>query len=403
MSLNHYVFASFCCVFGSQQGGMKRALSSSDEESAHSSASSVYEYEDLTPHQKKIRLAKEYVTELKNNHLDSKDIEATLHKEIEEVQYEQIADKLLVTEDACKFSRLSGTPISMACTIDLLFVGCDNGELWIYGPGFKSKFFFGLAISVSVSPNHKFLAVACDTTIHLFEIKSYKVDEIKPSRQFIQHDQLLRLLKKLNGHRKKVTHLLFDKDSSTMYSVSNDRSLKIWSIKYSNPQQTNDSGYIDTLFGHQDVISDLKLLSKDKPITIGNRDKSTRIFNIVNASQMVFRVPNESDACTSLAVVNINHFIVGTSQGHLLLYNTQKKRPIHTTYQAHSHVSVHSKISENTLVIPNPISHLQSIPNTDVVISSSCNQFILWKCDLNQSSFIKLSCHSLVFYMSHLV
>ena len=374
---------------------MKRELEASDEESNHSSQSSVYEYEDLTPHQKKIKMAKEYIEELKDN-MEEDEIEETLQKEIEEVKYEQIADEYTLFEDG-HYGRIPAIPISIAVANTTIFVGCDNGDLWIYGNGYKCKYEFGLAVAVTTSPNNKFLAVACDKTIHLFEIKTLET-EIRETRMFIEHELVLRLLKKLNGHRKRVTFMQFEQDSSTMYSVSNDRSLKVWSIKYSNENQTNDSGYIDTLFGHQDVISGMSLLAKDKPITVGSRDKTTRIFNIVNSSQMVFRVPNDSDACTAIAVVNQLHFIVGTSYGHLLLFNTQKKRPIHTKHNAHEQYKLTTICGE--LDVYNPISYVVSIPFTDIVFSSSHNQIIMWKCDLTANAFVRLRVISMVFYIN---
>eukprot|EP00835_Amoeboradix_gromovi_P001340 NODE_59_length_25653_cov_0.289622.p6 type:complete len:397 gc:universal NODE_59_length_25653_cov_0.289622:6367-5177(-) len=376
------------------QGGMKRGIESSDEESNLNSASSIYEYDDMTPHQKKIKMAKEYIEELKNN-MEEEEVEETLQKEIEEVKFEKLAEFYDIFEDG-NFSRINAIPTSIASTDEMTFLGCDNGDLWIYGVGYKCKMAFDSSVTLTTSPNNKFLVVGCDKTISLYEIKSFSIDAVNGKRKYIDSEEVLRLLKSLNGHRKRVTFLEFDLDSSVLYSVSNDRSLKVWSIKYSGANQVNDSGYVDTLFGHQDVISGMALLTKGKPITVGNRDKTTRVFNVANSSQMVYRVPHDSDACSSIAVINQRHFVVGTLSGQLLLFNSQKKRPIHTRHNAHSQ-NIMSTICGD-ISVSNPISHVVTIPFTDVVVSSSHNQVIMWKCDLDSNSFSMLKSIQMVFY-----
>jgi ribosomal RNA-processing protein 9 len=40
---------------------------------------------------------------------------------------------------------------------------------------------------------------------------------------------------------------VFRKKSHTLYSCSDDRSVRVWSL--------DEMGYVETLFGHQDVVS----------------------------------------------------------------------------------------------------------------------------------------------------
>ena len=367
----------------------------SENESVGSVSHSVHEYDEMTPHQVKMQMAKEYIEELKNE-MDDDELEDTLQKEIETVKFDKIADTIVLSEPV-HYGRVCSHPLSIARTSKLTFVGCLNGDLYIYGDGYKSVIQFNDTIVVQSSPNDKYLVIGVDNVIYLYEILSVEL-EPNTKRKPIDHTLVLRLLKKLTGHRKKVTFMEFEKDSTILYSVANDRSLKVWSIRYSSALNNNDSGYIDTLFGHQDVISDMALLDKDKPITVGNRDKTARVFKIVNSSQMIYRVPQASDACNCITVINQNNFVVGTANGHLLLFTSQKKSPLYTLHDAHG-MTMKSTIC-GEISYKHPISKLCSFPNSDLIVSSSNNQLILWKVDLENISFTPLNTVNMVYLYS---
>lgn len=48
-------------------------------------------------------------------------------------------------------------------------------------------------------------------------------------------------------------------------------------------------GYIETLFGHQDVITSVDSLRSETALTCGARDKSVRFWKVVEENQLVFR------------------------------------------------------------------------------------------------------------------
>ena len=41
-------------------------------------------------------------------------------------------------------------------------------------------------------------------------------------------------------------------------------------------------------FGHQDFITGIDCLSRERPVTAGASDKTTRVWKIVDESQLVF-------------------------------------------------------------------------------------------------------------------
>jgi ribosomal RNA-processing protein 9 len=65
-----------------------------------------------------------------------------------------------------------------------------------------------------------------------------------------------------------------------LYSCSFDRSVKLWNV--------DQMAYVETLFGHQDKIMAIDSLQKERCITCGARDRSVRIWKIMEESQLVF-------------------------------------------------------------------------------------------------------------------
>jgi ribosomal RNA-processing protein 9 len=48
-------------------------------------------------------------------------------------------------------------------------------------------------------------------------------------------------------------------------------------------------GYVETLFGHQDRISDIDALRGETALTSGSRDKTLRYWKVADETQIVFR------------------------------------------------------------------------------------------------------------------
>ena len=66
-----------------------------------------------------------------------------------------------------------------------------------------------------------------------------------------------------------------------MYSASKDRTIKTWSL--------DELAYVETLFGHQDEVVDLAALAKEQCLSVGARDRSARMWKVVEETQLVFR------------------------------------------------------------------------------------------------------------------
>ncbi|KAM8799900.1 U3 small nucleolar RNA-interacting protein 2 [Eudromia elegans] len=171
-------------------------------------------------------------------------------------------------------------------------------------------------------------------------------------------------LYKFTGHRDAVSGLSFQKGTHQLYSASHDRSVKVWNVA--------ENAYIETLFGHQDVITGLDSLSRECCVTSGGRDGTVRIWKIPEESQLVFYGHQGSIDCVQL--INEEHMVSGADDGSVALWGLAKKKPLAVVRQAHG---THGSPS---LQQPYWVSAVAALHNSDLVATGSHSANVkLWK------------------------
>nr|XP_033782503.1 U3 small nucleolar RNA-interacting protein 2 [Geotrypetes seraphini] len=167
------------------------------------------------------------------------------------------------------------------------------------------------------------------------------------------------------GHRDAVSALSFRKGTHQLYSASNDRSLKVWNVA--------ENAYVETLFGHQDAVMGMDSLSRERCVTAGGRDGTVRVWKIAEESQLVFHGHDGSIDCIQL--INEEHMVSGADDGSVALWSVSKKKPLAMVKQAHG---VHG---DHGLEQPYWISSVSAMLNSDVVATGSHNSNIrMWQC-----------------------
>ncbi|KAJ1996468.1 pre-rRNA processing protein [Coemansia thaxteri] len=63
--------------------------------------------------------------------------------------------------------------------------------------------------------------------------------------------------------------------------------VKLWNV--------DELAYMDTLFGHQDIILSIDALQREQAVTTGSRDKTLRLWKIADEAQLVFRGGSTTD------------------------------------------------------------------------------------------------------------
>lgn len=343
--------------FNDDDGGSNAG---SDAESLESGRDSDASYDDEdaaeTPAEKRLRLAKAYLAEIEadlaadEGDVDAADLDRELIAERlakdqlvhRDRLYLRIADR--IDYAAVKVTRAPTrqsaclTTVAYAHATDDVYAGFKNGDVqrWqLYQSG-------RLRLRKTVRKAHK-KAVLCSAVDMDGEtlatgsadggIKVWSCETMAEARHFTQH-------------RDAVNGLAFPssaKGSRDLYSASSDRTIKCF--------DTRQLAYIETLFGHQDVVTDISAVAANACVTVGARDRTARLWKVLDESQLVFRggdareVHREGsmDCC---AQVDKELFLTGSDNGTLALWSTGKKKALSRIQLAHGREPVVNTTAE---------------------------------------------------------
>ncbi|XP_061583280.1 U3 small nucleolar RNA-interacting protein 2 isoform X2 [Cololabis saira] len=337
---------------------------------------------DETPQDKKLRLAKLYLDQLKEEEENKADDESfetdlvagRLQEEVLEQKgkLQRLIAKDLVAPDASDIRVLRGHKLPITCLVvtpddKCIFSAAKDCSVikWDVESGKKLHTIPGgrkgtedrhightaHILCMAISSDGKYLATGdMNKLIMIWEAETCK------------H------LFKFTGHKGPVSGLSFRKGTHDLYSASQDRSVKVWNV--------DENAYVETLFGHQDAITGLDSLSRECCVTAGGRDGTVRVWKIAEESQLVFHGHDGSIDCIQL--INEEHMITGADDGSVSLWSVNKKKPLSTVKKAHG---CHGDVG---LEQPHWVASVAALQNSDTVASGSHNsQVNVWKCGQN--------------------
>ena len=126
------------------------------------------------------------------------------------------------------------------------------------------------------------------------------------------------------GHRDSITGVCFDKENDQFYTVSNDRSLKVWNLR--------EMAYMDTHYGHHSDISAIDSYSKDRVISC-SKDDQVIFWKINEDSELLYQ--NRIHTVDTLNALTSQFFITGSSNNAIDLWIMNKKKPIYSLEGLH--------------------------------------------------------------------
>ncbi|KAH9526671.1 U3 small nuclear riboprotein factor 55K [Dermatophagoides farinae] len=194
--------------------------------------------------------------------------------------------------------------------------------------------------SLALSTDFKFLASGCkNKVIHIWN----------PETMIHIHT--------FRGHRGSITGLAFRRSFHQLFSCSEDRMIKVWNL--------DEMGYVESLFGHHDSITAIDSFVRDRCITSGGRDGTIRLWKIPEESNLIFLTGGMA-TIDCVRFIDESHFISASDDGSISLWAIFKKKPLQTISQTHE---------------PNHwITSLASLRNTDLFASGSHDgRIIFWK------------------------
>lgn len=248
-------------------------------------------------------------------------------------------------------------------------------------------------LTLAASPDNRFLASGSS------------------DKHLLIHSSTLSPLRSFPQHRDAVTSLAFRRNTNQLFSASMDRTVKTWSL--------DELAYVETLFGHQDGVVDVDALGAEVCVSVGARDRTARLWRVVEEAQLVFRGGGGGGGAKEkgrekrkdgkgrdgdgeegekryaegsidrIAMIDDATFVTGSDNGALCLWSIHKKKPVFTVPLAHGadppmrpgEVSAEKEPQGWTPpVSPRWITALRAIPYSDVIVSGSWDGWVrVWR------------------------
>jgi ribosomal RNA-processing protein 9 len=169
-----------------------------------------------------------------------------------------------------------------------------------------------------------------------------------------------------------------------LYSSSDDRTVKVYNI--------DELAYVETLFGHQDKITYLDSFgSKERCLSTGGRDRTVRLWKIVEESQLVFRASSgrartadtrektwlssdETGSLDCVSFINDDTWVTGSDGGTLAVWTIMRKKPIHTFPNAHGRVCTFTVDDDETALKSENVVEVTPVEDEQVMYAGNIFQ-----------------------------
>lgn len=333
------------------------------------------EEEEETAQEKKVRLARQYLKELKEQKAKDEDgdvdnaaistqlredlLEASgrLRKRVADTYRQPAIEDISVLKS--KHQKLPITCVTVTSDDKFIFSGSKDCSIVKYTLD-------GKRIGSIPGGQKGTEDIHIGHTTHIFSMAVSSDGKLLASGDqggniHIWDAETLKHLKKFKKHRGAISGLAFRYGTHTLYSAAHDRMVMVWNL--------DAMAFVENLGGHQDAITGIDALMRESCITSGGRDQSVIVYMLAEDKQL--RFSGHQDSIDGIKLVNDQTFITFGQDGALALWTTLKKRPHFVVKAAHGH-----QING----LPNWITAAAALVNTDLVASGSVDGFVrFWK------------------------
>lgn len=385
--------------------------------------------------EKRRRLAKQYLDNLKAQEIEGEDFDAAdldkdhlarrLQEDVAETKgyvYKFYSDKVEAQyrEIQPKTVRIGSKNVTgVSVKYPYVYTVSKDMELikWRHDSGKKpqrlrhtkggAKYF--TLNSSNPSANHHWDQINC---VAASSDGRYVVTGGNDARLIIWSAENLSCLKVLET-RAAVNSITFRRGTDQLYAACADLRIRMFSI--------NQFAQLEILYGHQENITDISALGRESCVSVGSRDKTAMFWKIAEESRLTFRggdaekkkkktddavesdVPFHAEGSIDVvSMVDESHFVTGSDNGNVALWALSKKKPTFTQRVAHgllpqfkpSQASAETQEDVAARQIPERqpywITAIYSVPYSDVFITGSYSGEIkVWRID--RESFRRFS------------
>eukprot|EP00931_Biecheleriopsis_adriatica_P091996 TRINITY_DN65834_c0_g1_i1.p1 TRINITY_DN65834_c0_g1~~TRINITY_DN65834_c0_g1_i1.p1 ORF type:complete len:454 (+),score=93.32 TRINITY_DN65834_c0_g1_i1:33-1364(+) len=299
-------------------------MHSDDEDSDFEGAAGKSDEEDEffeTPDEKRVRLAKEYLSKLGDGKAPEK-VQEQLAKDVEEHERRnriQVQDLEFGEQRFLKGHKQATTCVCLSSDEGTMYSGgkdcavirwdVETGKKDVF-PGGRNRFecggHFEKVLSICLLEQRGLLASAgVDRVVRLWDPRAARGSSC---------------IAKLSGHTAAITALQPEFGEEQLYSASLDKSLKIWDL--------STRRCTETLLGHVSGVSSLDLFQKSRPLS-GGSDKTVRFWKVDKDTHLMFT--RHTYAVDAVCVADQDRFISGSQDGSIMLWSSGSKKPLATT------------------------------------------------------------------------
>lgn len=356
------------------------------------------EFEGENAADKRRRLAKQYLENLRTEELDefdAKDLDndnigRRLQKDVAESKghiYKLYGDKLSaqIEELKTKVTRIGCKNLTcLSIKYPYLYTVSKDMELikWdILDKIQRVKHTKGGAkyfnLNNNPQKNHHYDTILC---VAASGDGKYVVTGGKDGRLIIWSSESLTCLKVLEA-RSPINSITFRRNTDQLYAACEDLKVRTYSI--------NQFSQLEILYGHQDNIVDISALSRETCVSVGSRDKTALFWKIADESRLTFRGGDKKDtkygegSLDCVSMVDESHFVTGSDNGNVSLWSLAKKKPLYIDRLAHgleptlTVTEASGDLKSGEIEIPEPqpfwVTSIYAIPFTDIFVSGSYN------------------------------
>jgi hypothetical protein len=140
-------------------------------------------------------------------------------------------------------------------------------------------------------------------------------------------------------HRAMVTAIAFGSArGGRLYTGSADLTVKVWQVNEASDGESETKearlmtvSYLDTLHGHLDTVLSLSANTRtpDKVLSVGARDRTCRLWKLVDETQLIFRgsPDTDGDSLQTVLALDSDHFVTAGSPPPLSTPSSSSSSP----------------------------------------------------------------------------
>jgi len=221
----------------------------------------------------------------------------------------------------------------------------------------------GEILAMACSDDGRYLAAGGrDTTVQIFDVRISGIN----GKNICAKNSSITSVAKFEGHKSAVSALAFRKQSLQLFSGSDDRCIRHYSL--------GELAYVETLYGHQAAVTGISCFRNEIPLSVG-RDRTARAWKLAEETHFIYRGGSKVSYADCISSISDEWWLTGHNDGVLSLWMQGKKKAAATIFSSHGCYGEGGKG-----VLPRGVTSCASLGGSDIAATGSSDGYLrLWK------------------------